>query len=175
MDDAVVGEVLVDLVGHDHQVVLAQARPATNANSLAVNTLPVGLWGVLRMINIVLWLTSGANSSGRSRTRRRAGPGEPGGDGTGERDARLVAVVHRLEEHDLVTGVEQTEEGAGEASVQPVVTNTSPSGSYSNPQNATLVTGDRLAQDGHAGAGRVLVEAARMHSTAASSTSWGPS
>ncbi len=35
-------------------------------------------------------------------------------DGTGERDARLVAVVHRLEHHDLVAGVEHAEQCSGE-------------------------------------------------------------
>ena len=77
----------------------------------------------------------------------------------GERDAGLVAVVHRLEQHHLVTGVEHAEQrtcqcfggtGGDEHLGLRVVLES---------VEAVLVFGDRLPQHGHPRPRRVLVEA----------------
>ena len=87
-----------------------------NDSSSASNTLPVGLCGVLSRISFVRGVIGARSSSAvepvgavglRAQQYRH-------GDGTGQRDARLVAVVHRLEHHDLVAGVEHAEQRSGE-------------------------------------------------------------
>ena len=80
--------------------------------------------------------------------------------GAGQRDARLVAVVHRLEDDDLVAVVEHAEQGTGQRlgragrdedlGVRVVL----------EAVEALLVAGDGVPQHGQARAGRVLVDAA---------------
>ena len=87
------------------------------------------------------------------RRMERDGPGHA----AGHRDARGVAVVHRLEQHDLVAGVEQGEQRAGQrlggaGGDQDLVR-----GVVGQAAEALRVVGDRLAQLGEARAGRVLV------------------
>ena len=57
-------EVLVDLVGDDDEVVLDGERGDRRANSSRVNTLPVGLCGVLSRISFVRGVIAARSSSG---------------------------------------------------------------------------------------------------------------
>ena len=77
----------------------------------------------------------------------------------GERDARLVAVVHRLEDHDFVTGVEHPQQRSGQRLGRT-------SGDHDLARRIEvdavplrLVPGDGLAQQGHPRPRRILVDA----------------
>jgi hypothetical protein len=85
--------------------------------------------------------------------------------GAGEGDARLVAVVHRLEHDDLVAGVEHAEEGAGEGFGRPRRHEDLGVGVVLEAVEAELVAGDGLAQHRLAERRWVLVDAAadRLH------------
>ena len=107
----------------------------------------------------------------RSRAQRHRPP-----DRAGERDRGGVRVVVGLEAHDLVAGLAQREDAAAIASVAPAVTTTSPSGSYSRPQNRSLVRDDRRAQGRDAGPAAGTGSCPpRRASAAAASISGGPS
>ncbi len=79
--------------------------------------------------------------------------------GPGQGDARLVAVVHRLEDDDLVAVVEHPEQRSGERLRRPGGDQHLGVGVVGEAVEALLVAGDRLAQDGESGARRVLVDA----------------
>ena len=155
-------EVLVDLVGDDDQVVidgqLGDHAPARAAS----NTLPVGLCGVLSRIIRVRGPTA-ASQLGRVeavaavglRTQQDGHRPRPG-----QGDARLVAVVHRLEDDDLVAVVEHPEQRPGERLGGAGGDQHLGVGIVIQPVEALLVAGDGLAQHGHADARRVLVDAA---------------
>ena len=97
------------------------------------------------------------------------------GAGAGQGDARLVAVVHRLEHDDLVAVVEHAEQGAGERLGGAGGDEHLGVGVVLEAVEALLVAGDRLAQHGQPGPGGYWLTPPRMASTAASSTSGGPS
>ena len=95
--------------------------------------------------------------------------------GTGERDARLVAVVHRLEDDHLVVGVEHAEQRTGQRLCCPRGHQHLAVGIVVEAVEATLVPSDRLAQGRDARARRYWLCPERIAATAASSTSAGPS
>ena len=92
------------------------ASSAISASSSPSNTLPVGLCGVFSRISFVrgpiappqlVGVEAVATVGLRCEQHRDR-------DGVGERDAGLIAVVHRLEQHDLVAAVEHAEQRSGQ-------------------------------------------------------------
>ena len=81
------------------------------------------------------------------------------GTRSGQRDAGLVAVVHRLEDDDLVAVVEQPEQRAGQRLGGAGGDEHLGVGIVLEAVEAPLVAGHGLAQHGQAGSRRVLVDA----------------
>ena len=108
-------EVLVDLVGDDDQVALDR-HVGDEVELLAVEHLAG------RVVRRVEQDQPGGRRDRRAQlvgvepvpARRVGAQQHRHGPRPGQRDARLVAVVHRLEHDDLVADVEHAEQGAGE-------------------------------------------------------------
>ena len=94
---------------------------------------------------------------------------------SGHRDARLIAVVHRFEQDDLVAGVEHAEQRPGERLGRTGRDEHLGVGVVREPVEPLLVLDDRLAEHGMPGPGGYWLTPVRIASTAASSTSAGPS
>ena len=144
-------EVLVDLVGDDDQVVvdgqLGDLRQLAGVEHLAG-----------RVVRRVEQDQPGARPDGGAQLGRVEAVAAVGlraqQDGHGARpgqgDARLVAVVHRLEHDDLVAVVEHPEQRPGERLGGAGGDQHLGVGIVVQPVEALLVAGDRLAQHGHA-------------------------
>ena len=108
MRGAVEHQMLVDLVGNDHEVVL-DSEAGYGLHLASVEHLAG--WVVRRVDQQQLRLRGDRRSQfveveavvGRSK---RDGPRHRAGEG----DTRLIAVVHGLEQHDFVAGIEQAEQ-----------------------------------------------------------------
>ena len=105
-------------------------------------TAPTQLGGVVVVAPVVAWLQEDGH---------RPRPGQ--------RDARLVAVVHRLEDDHLVTGVEHPEERTGEGLRRPCRHEDLGVGIELEAVEAALVVGDSVAQHRVAERRWVLVDA----------------
>ena len=86
-------------------VVLPAERARASASSSREKTLPVGLCGVLRRSARVLSVKRGSASSRGSKRQSGRAERHDARHGARHRDARLVGVVVRLEEDDLVARV----------------------------------------------------------------------
>ena len=102
---AVVDDVLVDLVGDGEQVVLQAARPRSPAARAREKTLPEGLLGLLKTMARVRGVTARAEPVGVEaevgRLERHPDRHRAGDDAAGP-----VVLVERLEDDDLVAGIE---------------------------------------------------------------------
>ena len=152
-----------------------RSAPAISSSSARVNTLPVGLCGVLTSTSRVRARERGRELVRVERPVRRAQRHDPP-LGAGHGDAGRVGVVERLEAHDLVAGLAQREQRGGDRL----------RGARGDEH---LAVGVELDGRGSAAGGRRSPRAApgcpgpggywlwpaRMAATAASSTSSGPS
>ena len=132
--------------------------PAISSSSAREKTLPVGLCGVLRSTRRVRGAERGRELVRVERPVRRAQRHDPPLR-AGHGDAGGVGVVERLEAHDLVAGLAQREQGGGDRLRGARGDQDLAVGVELLAVEAQPVGGDRVAQLGDAGAGRVLVVA----------------
>ena len=82
-------------------------------SSSGVKTLPIGFIGLLSTIALVRGPKAASERGARQRPMRRLQPDQPP-DAAQHRHHREIGVVERLDQHDLVAGVDQRHQRGGD-------------------------------------------------------------